>query len=114
MSGVPVVAAFGPIVVRPAVGEVDGADSLDVLDAVFDGNHEPQRSSVFRREGLAVHFIAEECLGMQGAVCVETDVVVAIRRSHADIFGHDSGAVLRGKICETRSSPMNDLAPALD
>src|ERR1051326_7014476 len=71
MSGVPVVAAFGPIVVRPAVGEVDGADSLDVLDAVFDGNHEPQRSSVFRRERLAVHFIAEECLGMQGAVCVE-------------------------------------------
>src|SRR5262249_58403150 len=41
VSRVPVITAFGPVVGGPGIGEADGSDPLEVLDAVLDGDDQP-------------------------------------------------------------------------
>ena len=78
MSRIPVIALFGPVVGGPNVGEADGPDPLEVLDAVLDRDDQPERCAVLGGQRLAVHLVAEQGLGMEGAGHVEPDVVAAV------------------------------------
>src|SRR5258708_9322272 len=74
-SGVPVVTALGPVVGRTGRAERDGPDTLQVLDPVLDGREQAQRRPMLRRERRAVHFVAQQSLGMQRGRHVKSDVI---------------------------------------
>ncbi len=66
MSCIPVITPFSPVVGGPNVGELDGSDLLQVLDAILDRDDQPERSTVPGGQGFAVHLVAEQRLGMEG------------------------------------------------
>lgn len=66
------------------IRELDGTDPLDRLYAVLQRADQSQRSTVARRQRLAVHLVGQQRLRVQRAGSVETDVVFAVGRRQAD------------------------------
>jgi hypothetical protein len=87
----PSVALFGPIISRFGVGKRQGADALDVFDAVFDRHDQAQWRSVIERERFAIHLGAENGLRMERDFPFDADVISVIGRRKPTYSGKSSG-----------------------
>src|SRR5258708_18935092 len=123
-----VVSLLIPIVTRPLVRVGNPTNLLDLLDAVFQGSDKAKRRPVIWGEWLAVHLIDEQCLGMQGHLPFDANVILTVRRLEGDILRQirckfrgmklavvpDVRWELSEKITQAYSAPRNDLAPTLN
>ena len=67
-------------------------------------------------QGLAVHFIAEQGLGVHGAGRVDADIVLVVGGAEANV-GKGAflfKAVVPDEVAEFYATPPGDLAPAFD
>src|SRR6266446_1043121 len=82
---VPVVSLFSPIVRRALIRIRDRSNPLDIFDAVFGWNAQPQGRSVLDRQRRSVHFIAQQRLRVEGTRHIESHIVFLAGRLHTYI-----------------------------
>src|SRR6185312_785603 len=87
-----------------------------MFDTILDGDNEAKGGAVADGQGLAVHFVGEDGLGVEGAGHVDADIVSVIRCGETDVFAGGFGPeiVMRRKVAEFDAAPPGDLAPPLD
>src|SRR6266852_1474927 len=128
VSRIPVVSSFRPVVAGTFVGIRDLSDPLDVLNAVFYWNDETQRRTVFQRQRLSVHLVAQKCLRVQRALNINPDVVLAVRSLETDVANQVVGPahhvgiattlgqrrILRNQVSQASPGPPDYHAPAFN
>src|SRR5690606_34407688 len=68
---------------RHALGEADGDDRLDALEAVLPRHHQPQRRAVLLRQRLAVQTGGQDCERMHRLVDAQALAVGPVDRAEA-------------------------------
>lgn len=111
-----VVPAFEPVVAGTGVGEEDLADAFEIFDAVFGGDDKAEGGAVASGEGLAIHFVGEDRLRVEGTGCVDADIILVVGSTEADVIERGFGleVVMLNEVTEPDAAPPGDLAPPFD
>ena len=92
------------------------ADALEIFYTIFYRDDETEGCAVSGGQGLAVHFVAQKGLGVQGAGGVDAYIVMIVGGAEADIVEGEFflELIIIYEVAELYTAPPGDLAPAFD